>query len=245
MATTASRSGSSGPGIDERPEPARAARPRGRPGPASGHLATTTRSRASRPLLPRDDGMRGLSSGRSYEQERRRGPGRPTGRRGGTLGPAGRSVARRWCSRDQDCETPPVRLPLSAAGGGGGCAPSTTARPGPSRPSPSRRPSNARRRCGSSRWSRPTTTTRRALAEEAMFRAGLHALHGHPARTACSRSYGAVLRRSCAPGPESGPRRGRGRRARETAGRRSLAERCRGVASCPVRTVPIAAEQTL
>jgi hypothetical protein len=86
----------------------------------------------------------------------------------------------------------------------------------------------------------------RSVAEEAMFRAGLHALHGHP-RT---HSVFEVVRRR-----PTAVVRTRSRDAalvvvgvdehEETAGRRSLAERCRGVASCPVRTVPIAAEQTL
>lgn len=80
----------------------------------------------------------------------------------------------------------------------------------------------------------------RALAEEAMFRAGLRALHGHPrthsvfevvrshpTATVRTRSRDAAL---VVVGVEE-PGQGRGRR--------SLAERCRRVASCPVRTVPL------
>ena len=84
----------------------------------------------------------------------------------------------------------------------------------------------------------------RAVAEESMFRAGLRALHGHPrthsvfevvrdhpVNVVRARSRDAALvvvgvdERVSAP-PDGAPRP-------------SLADRCRGVASCPVRTVPI------
>jgi hypothetical protein len=78
----------------------------------------------------------------------------------------------------------------------------------------------------------------RALAEEEMFRAGLRALHGHP-RT---HSVFEVVR-----GRPTAVVRTRTRDAALVVvgvddqatgrGRRSLAERCRSVASCPVRTV--------
>ena len=84
----------------------------------------------------------------------------------------------------------------------------------------------------------------RALAEEAMFRAGLRALHGHPRTHSVFeviRSHPtAVVRtrsRDAALVVVGVEVSGQGRR------RRSLAERCRRVASCPVRTVPLAAEQ--
>ena len=84
----------------------------------------------------------------------------------------------------------------------------------------------------------------RALAEEAMFRAGLRALHGHPRTHSVfevvrNRPTAVVRTRSrdaalVVVGVEA-PDQGRGRR--------SLAERCGSVASCPVRTVPLAAAQ--
>jgi hypothetical protein len=84
----------------------------------------------------------------------------------------------------------------------------------------------------------------RALAEEAMFRAGLRALHGHPRTHSVfevvrNRPTAVVRTRSrdaalVVVGVEA-PDQGRGRR--------SLAERCGSVSSCPVRTVPLAAAQ--
>jgi nucleotide-binding universal stress UspA family protein len=91
----------------------------------------------------------------------------------------------------------------------------------------------------------------RSLAEEAMFRAGLRALHGHP-RT---HSVFEVVR--------SHPTRAVRNRSRDAAllvvgvndrahesqtapgGQGSLADRCRMVASCPVQTVPMPAEPSL
>jgi hypothetical protein len=84
----------------------------------------------------------------------------------------------------------------------------------------------------------------RSVAEESMFRAGLRALQGHP-RT---HSVFEVVR-----GQTLNVVRTRSRDAAlvvvgvdervgepmSTAERSSLAERCRSVASCPVRTVPI------
>jgi hypothetical protein len=80
----------------------------------------------------------------------------------------------------------------------------------------------------------------RALAEDMMFRTALHALHGHP-RT---RSVFEVVRSDPA-----GVVRTRSRDAAlvvvgvdeqtDVPGGPSLANRCRSVASCPVRTVPL------
>jgi hypothetical protein len=83
----------------------------------------------------------------------------------------------------------------------------------------------------------------RAVAEETMFRAGLRALHGHPrthsvfevvpdhpVNVVRSRSKDAALVVVGVDEGVSGPA--------NAAGRPSLADRCRGVASCPVRTVP-------
>ena len=101
----------------------------------------------------------------------------------------------------------------------------------------------------------------RSLAEEAMFRAGLRALHGHPrthsvfevvrshpAAVVRNRSRDAALVVVGIDEPV-GERVGErvGKRVYESGkapGQRSLADRCRSVASCPVRTVPIPAGPT-
>ena len=101
----------------------------------------------------------------------------------------------------------------------------------------------------------------RSLAEEAMFRAGLRALHGHPrthsvfevvrshpAAVVRNRSRDAALVVVAIDEPV-GERVGErvGKRVYESGkapGQRSLADRCRSVASCPVRTVPIPAGPT-
>jgi hypothetical protein len=101
----------------------------------------------------------------------------------------------------------------------------------------------------------------RSLAEEAMFRAGLRALHGHPrthsvfevvrshpAAVVRNRSRDAALVVVAVDEPV-GERVGKrvGKRVYESGkapGQRSLADRCRSVASCPVRTVPIPAGPT-
>ncbi|MEP6648864.1 MAG: hypothetical protein ABJA74_03000 [Lapillicoccus sp.] len=82
----------------------------------------------------------------------------------------------------------------------------------------------------------------RALAEEAMFRAALHALHGHPRTQSVfevvRKHPSAVVRihsRDAAlvvVGVSEQPR---------SPPRPSLADRCLSVARCPVRTVPIPA----
>ena len=105
----------------------------------------------------------------------------------------------------------------------------------------------------------------RSLAEEAMFRAGLRALHGHPRTHSVFegvRSHPAAVVRNRSRdaalvvvgidepvGERVGERVGKrvGKRVYESGkapGQRSLADRCRSVASCPVRTVPIPAGPT-
>ena len=101
----------------------------------------------------------------------------------------------------------------------------------------------------------------RSLAEEAMFRAGLRALHGHPRTHSVFevvRSHPAAVVRNRSRdaalvvvaidepvGERVGERVGkRVYESGEAPGQRSLADRCRSVASCPVRTVPIPAGPT-
>lgn len=84
----------------------------------------------------------------------------------------------------------------------------------------------------------------RSVVEESTFRAGLRALHGHP-RT---HSVFEVVRRHPVNAVRTRSRDaalvvvGLDERVGEnvgTSGPSSLADRCRSVASCPVRTVPI------
>lgn len=84
----------------------------------------------------------------------------------------------------------------------------------------------------------------RALAEEAMFRAGLHALHGHP-RT---HSVFEVVRRHPTIVVRTRSRDAalvvigvdeRVDKRKQSPDQCSLADLCRSVSNCPVRTVPI------